>query len=111
MPRAPRTPEPAPRQRGGKSYTVTLAGGGTLAVTLNVDPFTLAGADRTFVFDIVDKVTGYGKTNGKAAKPVNLGPKQTGYDPDSTEGLADAVKAGFDTPSDQAFAGVDEPHA
>ena len=69
MPRAPRTPEPAPRQRGGKSYTVTLAGGGTLAVTLNVDPFALAGDDRRFVFDIVDKVTGYGKANGKAAKP------------------------------------------
>jgi hypothetical protein len=59
-----------PRVRG-KSHTVTLSGG-TVTLSLSVDPFTLTEADRRFVFELVDKVTGYGKRNGKAkAEPVD----------------------------------------
>ena len=62
-----RQPATTPRAAQGKIHTVNLASGGTLTLALSIDPFVLCEADRRFIFELVDKVTGYGKRNGRKA--------------------------------------------
>lgn len=59
---------------------VELSSGGSLVVTMTVDLFSLTDADRTFVFDIVDKMKSY--------KDVAQPPKDLASDPSSQGGDA-----------------------
>jgi hypothetical protein len=56
--------------RVGESETVQLKSGGSVTVTVSINPFSLEQADRTFVFDLIDKLKGYGKSDSKAGKAV-----------------------------------------
>jgi hypothetical protein len=57
----------------GPSRTIELKSGGTVTVTVSINPFNLAKADRDFVFELIDKVTEYEQrilTAEKIAKAV-----------------------------------------
>jgi hypothetical protein len=54
------TAAPTPTNTAGDTYSVTLASGGTVAVTVSVNLFELTTDDRNFVIDLVDKLRGYG---------------------------------------------------
>ena len=68
------SPEPAPRNRGGRSYPLDLKSGGTVTVTINVNPFELDNGDRAFVFELVDLVTKYSNGAKAQAKPKRPDP-------------------------------------
>jgi hypothetical protein len=64
-------PTPAPTvARLGETETVQLKSGGSVSVTVSINPFSLEQADRAFVFDLIDKLKSYGKGDGKAGKAV-----------------------------------------
>jgi hypothetical protein len=50
-----------PAQQSGKetSKTIEFSGGGKLTLTLDVNILELKGTDRTFVFDLIDKIEAY----------------------------------------------------
>jgi hypothetical protein len=54
----------------GETQTIVLKGGGTISLTVSINPFKLEKADRAFVFELIDKLTGYGK--GTPPKAENL---------------------------------------
>ncbi len=54
------------RGDNGDTYRVSLGSGGSVAVVVDVNLFELSIEDRSFVIDIVDRLTGYG------AKTKNL---------------------------------------
>jgi hypothetical protein len=54
--------------RSGESQTIELKSGGSVTITVSINPFSLEEADRTFVFDLIDKLKGYGKGDTKAGK-------------------------------------------
>jgi len=54
----------------GESQTIELKSGGSVTVTVTINPFSLEQADRTFVFDLIDKLKGYAKGDEKAGKAV-----------------------------------------
>jgi hypothetical protein len=41
--------------------TIQLKSGGTVSLTVSINPFKLEKEDRVFVFELIDKLTGYGK--------------------------------------------------
>lgn len=45
----------------GTAKTITLKSGGTLTLSATLDLFSLNAVDRTFVFDLIDKLEGYEK--------------------------------------------------
>jgi Family of unknown function (DUF5343) len=51
-------PEPPPLT-DANTYRVDLASGGSVALTVTFNPFSLDADDREFVFGLVDKVKGY----------------------------------------------------
>ena len=62
---------PAPMAgRSGESQTIELKSGGSVTIIVSINPFGLEEADRTFVFDLIDKLKGYGKGDNKAGKAV-----------------------------------------
>jgi hypothetical protein len=55
---------PIPRREvptNGTAKTVNLQSGGTLTISATLDLFSLNSADRTFVFELIDKLEGYEK--------------------------------------------------
>jgi hypothetical protein len=54
--------------RSGESETIELKSGGSVTITVSINPFSLEQADRTFVFDLIDKLKGYAKGDSKAGK-------------------------------------------
>jgi hypothetical protein len=54
---------------GGHTQTVELKSGGSVTITVSINPFDLEQADRTFVFDLVDKLKAYAKGE-KAGKSI-----------------------------------------
>lgn len=55
---------------GGPSQTVELKSGGSVTITVSINPFDLEQADRTFVFDLIDKLKAYAKGE-KAGKAIS----------------------------------------
>ena len=57
-----------PTQLIGQSETVELKSGGSVTITISINPFSLEQSDRSFVFDLIDKLKGYAKAErtGKA---------------------------------------------
>jgi hypothetical protein len=53
----------------GHAQTVQLKSGGSVSITVSINPFDLEQADRTFVFDLIDKLKAYAKGD-KAGKAV-----------------------------------------
>jgi len=51
--------EPSTVAPGGTSKTVKLKSGGTLTVAASLDLFSLSDEDRTFVFELIDKLKKY----------------------------------------------------
>jgi hypothetical protein len=45
--------------------TITLRSGGTLSLSLSVDLMALSAEDRTWLFEVIDKLNTYGKENDK----------------------------------------------
>jgi hypothetical protein len=65
----PAAPAPAPvAERSGESQTIELKSGGSVTITVSINPFSLEQSDRTFVFDLIDKLKGYTKGDNKAGK-------------------------------------------
>ncbi len=60
----------------GTKKTITLKSGGELSIALSVDLFELSTTDRTFVFDLIDKLRGYG-TEDSAHVASAVGVKET----------------------------------
>src|SRR5262249_40407549 len=60
------------RAGSGESQTIQLKSGGSVTITVSINPFSLEQVDRTFVFDLIDKLKGYGKAEraGKAISAV-----------------------------------------
>jgi hypothetical protein len=58
---APPPLDPPPITTPGTSKTVKIASGGTVTVSATLDLFSLSQKDRTFVFDLIDKLDGYAK--------------------------------------------------
>lgn len=58
-------PEPTPVTQNGSTVTVKLRQGGSLTLSLTVNMLKLRGADREFVFKIIDEIEEYekGETN------------------------------------------------
>ena len=54
------------------TYTVRLRTGGTMSLTVNVNPLSLRGDDRAFFYEIVDKLSDY------AGGPNKNGPSEEG---------------------------------
>lgn len=72
-------PATDPAIRDAYRLDVRLRTGGTMTLTVNVNPISLRGEDRTFFYDIVDKMTDYEYTDV---------PGQKG---DSEEGVLDGT--------------------
>jgi hypothetical protein len=53
------------------SKTITFAGGGRLTLTLDVNILELKGTDRTFVFDLIDKIEAYQDSTQTGDKEVS----------------------------------------
>lgn len=53
----------------GDAYSVTLASGGTVGVTVSVNLFELSTDDRNFVIELIDKLKGYGPAKPAAGVP------------------------------------------
>jgi hypothetical protein len=45
----------------GQTQTVVLKSGGAVSLNVSINPFSLEKTDRDFVFEIIDKLNGYGK--------------------------------------------------
>ncbi|MGB7964114.1 MAG: hypothetical protein WCF12_14320 [Propionicimonas sp.] len=71
------TAAPQPAIPDAYRLDVRLRTGGTMTLTVNVNPISLRGEDRTFFYDIVDKMTDY--------EPTDV----AGQHGDSEEGLLD----------------------
>lgn len=54
----------------GESQTVELKSGGSITITVSINPFSLEQSDRAFVFDLIDKLKAYAKGD-KAGKSVS----------------------------------------
>ena len=54
----------------GQSQTVDLKSGGSISLTVSINPFKLEKTDRDFVFELIDKLTEYGK--GKPVKAEKM---------------------------------------
>lgn len=65
--------EPSAQKIDGYRLDVTLRTGGTMTLTVDVNPISLRGADRTFFYDIVDKMTDYNEVG--AAGSLDGGPE------------------------------------
>jgi hypothetical protein len=64
---------------GASTQRVALESGGSLVLTVNVDIFGLSEADRTFVFDLVDRVKKYQATTERPSTDFPAGsPSQSG---------------------------------
>jgi hypothetical protein len=55
--------EAPPPARPGTGKTVQLKSGGTLTVSATVDMFGVSAEDRTFLFDLIDKLNAYERAN------------------------------------------------
>lgn len=55
----------------GTSRSVALASGGTLTVSASMDVFGFSPDDRTFVFDLIDKLLKYEKDNPSPPKATS----------------------------------------
>ncbi len=44
---------------GGGGKVIKLSNGGTLSLSISADPFTLPAQDRSFVFELIDKINEY----------------------------------------------------
>lgn len=60
-----------PPPLGGASAVATLESGGTVTLTVSVSVVDMSAKDRNFVFDLIDKVKGYGKAPELAAGSPN----------------------------------------
>jgi len=58
------TPLAPYKPASGSSESVTLENGGTVTLQLDVDLVKLRGNDRTFVFDLIDKIQAYKDAQG-----------------------------------------------
>jgi|SRR5579872_6054048 len=56
----------------GNAKTIDLKSGGRVSITVSIDPFSLAKADRDFVFELIDKLSEYESRGGKAAKNLSV---------------------------------------
>lgn len=56
------TPPPSP-PKPGTGKTIALKSGGTLTVSATVDMFGISAEDRTFLFDLIDKLNAYERAN------------------------------------------------
>lgn len=54
----------------GSSKTIQLSDGGTLTLNVSVDVFALSPEDRTFVFDLIDRLRGYESSKVTVQKNV-----------------------------------------
>jgi hypothetical protein len=52
-------PPPPPLRDRSASQTVTLRSGGTMTLTVDVNPISLKGADRDFFYKVIDLLDGY----------------------------------------------------
>jgi hypothetical protein len=64
--------EEEPAAQAGEAKTVELRSGGTLTLSASVKFFDMESADRTFVFELLDKLRDYEQ---KSHKPVQGGGK------------------------------------
>jgi hypothetical protein len=55
-------------QQSGEAKTVELRSGGTLTLSASVKFFDMASEDRTFVFDLIDKLRDYEQKQQKPAQ-------------------------------------------
>lgn len=70
----PPASEPEAPKAEGYGLDVELRTGGTMSLSVNVNPLSLRGEDRAFFYDIVDKMTDYAEAH-PAASPA-AGPEQ-----------------------------------
>lgn len=66
----PANPTPPP-QAGGTARSIALKSGGTLTISATLDLFSLNAGDRTFVFELIDKLDDYVKQNPPADDDVD----------------------------------------
>lgn len=60
----PQAPTPQATTTGGTSRSIQLRSGGTLTISATLDLFSLIAADRSFVFELIDKLDSYEKQTG-----------------------------------------------
>jgi hypothetical protein len=64
------SPLPEAQSSGGTTKIITLKSGGRISLTVSIDPFSLVKDDREFVFELIDKLSDYGKSH--SIKPEKI---------------------------------------
>ncbi|MDQ4112042.1 MAG: hypothetical protein M3306_13235 [Actinomycetota bacterium] len=79
--KTPAPPPPAPEHEAPKAegygLDVELRTGGTMSLSVNVNPLSLRGEDRAFFYDIVDKMTDYAESHPSVGQAADAEPTQT----------------------------------